>query len=111
MAAHEEDRTIVEVRAGAEVVLVIKDPFAEVALWLRGYVEEGRITDAFPQRAWDPFARSRFGATHARIVDPERIRFTGVLRARTFTLGWPSPEQLAKPIPLEFDPEYFRRAP
>jgi hypothetical protein len=111
MSGEQEDRNIIEVRAGAEVVLVIKDPYAEAALWLRGYVEEGRVTDSFPSRAWDPFTRRRFGASHASIVDPERIRFIGVLRARTFTLGWPSPEQLAKPIPLEFDPDYFRRGP
>lgn len=104
------ERSLVEIAPGAEVVLVIKDPDQRLAVWLRGWISHGRVVDLNPLRSLDIFDIGR-RAESLKIVNTENIEFRGAIRCRTFTMGWPTAEQLAKPIPIDFDPDYFRSGP
>ncbi len=96
--------TLLQIFPGAEVVVVVKDPATGMAIWCRGRVsEESKIVDLHPEQT------SMFAAEQGpiRMVPTESLELRLTAGMQTFTMGWPTQEQLAKPIPVEFDPTYF----
>lgn len=97
-----EPREVIEILPGAEVVVLVTDPRSGVSLWLRGRATGGSIVDRRPKLG--PFEALE---SPTYIVEVPPFKLDLGVEFKTYTFGTPSPEQLAEPVPEEFDPAYF----